>query len=139
MRKGVVFTVVFGLLLLILAINISASQSFHPLFFRLIEGKERETAVAFLKKIAGTKHYDLQRRLFGAVYGADLERDLDEPMSARQREIERLESLLAKNEKARDVLIALALLYREQKNEQKAREYYLRAKDIDPQLSLPID
>ncbi|HLC94816.1 MAG TPA: hypothetical protein VJH96_04600 [Patescibacteria group bacterium] len=139
MRKSVLFISVFSLLSLILIINIYVSQLFNPLFFHLIEGKEREAAVAFLKKIAGTKHYDLQRRLFGAVYGADLQRDLDEPMSTRQQEIERLESLLAKNEKARDVLVALALLYREQKNEQKAREYYLRAKDIDPKLSLPID
>ncbi len=115
-------------------INIYFSQTLHPLFFNLTNNQKKTDAVLFLKKIKGTKEFPQQLQYFKNIYGQDIEKEVFTDETRRKEEVKNLETILLKNEKARDILVKLAILYFEDGNLIKAKDYYQRAKAIDPMI-----
>ena len=136
MTKKILKVFIFFLLAAFVLINFYSFQVFQPLFFSLINTQRKSDAVLFLKKIKKHKEFNQQLVYFKNLYGPEIEKDVFEEEIKRKREIKKLETLLQKNEKARDVLLKLAILYFEDENFKKAKEYYQKAKKIDPQIKI---
>lgn len=136
MKKNYVFYFLSVFLFFYVLINIFASQYFHPLFFKLTIKQNKTDALVFLKKIAKTKDYPTQLAVFTRIYGSSIKTDLAREKETRRRQIVELKALLAKNTNARDVLTKLALLYLEDGDRSKAKEYYQKAKGIDPEIKI---
>lgn len=146
MGKRIFVILLLALLSLFVLINVYSSQVLHPLFFNLVNNQKKSDAVLFLKKIKGTQKFPQQLQYFKNIYGQDIEKEVFAEEIKRKQEIIKFETLLQKNAKARDVLIKLAILYFEDGDLNKAKEYYQRAKNIDPmvkieelEVTLPID
>lgn len=65
-------------------------------------------------------------------YGSTLHDELNKADNIRNEKIIKLEQELAFNPKNTDVLYALSLLYYENRNEKKSREYTQQLQSIDP-------
>jgi tetratricopeptide (TPR) repeat protein len=102
----------------------------------LVNQQKKSDAVLFLKKIKGTKEFPQQLNYYKSIYGQDIEKEVFAEEIKRKEEIKKLETILEKNQKARDVLLKLAILYFEDENFKKAQEYYQRAKEIDPMVKV---
>jgi tetratricopeptide (TPR) repeat protein len=90
----------------------------------------------FLKKIKRTKEFPQQLNYYKNIYGQDIEKEVFTEEIKRKEEIKKLEIILQKNQKARDVLVRLAILYFEDEDFKKAKEYYQRAKEVDPMVKV---
>lgn len=134
-KKHLLYSAV-GIFWLVMAVNIYSSQDLHPLFFNLVSRQQKTDAVVFLKKIAQTPAFPSQLGLFQKIYGADLVNEVKADELARAKEREKLQQVLEKNAKARDILVKLAILYYEDNNHQKAKEYYRKAQTIDPEVKI---
>lgn len=118
-------------------LNLYASQNFDPLFFHLMTRRQKKDAVAFLKKIQKTPYFTDQLYVFARLYGSSIQNDLQKETQERMMEIATLEAVLEKNGKARDILVKLAILYYENDQPSRAKNYYQQAKNID--LEVKID
>lgn len=136
MKKIFLFAVwlILGFLVIV---NIYYSQNLDPLFFKLANAGKKDSALAFLKKIKHTTEFDKQMKVFEQIYGASFKEDFFADTVRRKDEINKLTAILSKNQKARDVLVKLSILYNEEENLQKAKEYYQKAKEIDPKITVP--
>lgn len=117
----------------LLTINIIASQSVSPLFYGVAKG-EKNTVIVFLQKIERLPEFSNFLEMNKNIYGETIANKVYSPQKNRSEKIASLKNLLIKNPKSRDVLYDLYLLYKEAGNENKASEYYTRAKEIDPTL-----
>lgn len=117
-------------------LNLYASQNFDPLFFHLITRRQKKDAVAFLKKIQKTPYFTDQLYVFTHLYGSSIQNDLQKETQERMIEIATLEAMLEKNGKARDILVKLAILYYENDQPSRAKNYYNRVRAIDPEINL---
>lgn len=136
MTKKILFPIIIIIFSLFIFINLSASQSPPSLFLNLVNQQKKSEAILFLKKIKKTKEFSQQLEYFKNIYGKTIEKEVFAEEEKRRKEIKKLESLLEKNEKARDVLINLAVLYFKEKDFKKAKEYYQKAKGIDPMVKI---
>lgn len=144
MSKSSVLYIVIFLFFVYAVLNVYASQSFNPLFFHLVERQHKSDAVAFLKKIQNTAYFSDQSRLyrdqllvFTRMYGQSIIHDLSAEKESRINAIAKFERLLEKNPRGRDVLIQLAILYDENDQPSRAKNYYQQAKTIDPEIKIP--
>lgn len=117
-------------------VNVSSFQSLPSLFFNLVNNQKKSDAVLFLKKIKGAEEFPQQLQYFKKIYGGEIEKEVFADEIKRKEEIKNLETILQKNEKARDVLVKLAILYFESNDINKAKKYYQRAKEVDPQIKI---
>ncbi len=116
-----------------LLINIYYSQKVSPLYFSLIGGN-KTSVVSFLQKIKNLPVFNQFLSMNSNIYGPLIKDEINRTETARKENITKLESLLEKNPKSRDVLYDLYLLYKEEGNNGKAVEYLNRAREIDPTL-----
>jgi len=132
------FLYFFGWLLAVsfVLINIYSSQTIHPLFIRLVNQPQKPDVILFLKKIKGTKEFSQQLDYFKNLYGEEIEKEVYAEEVKRREEIKKLEAILPKNPKARDVLVKLAILYFEDGKPNAAKDYYQKAKAIDPLVKI---
>jgi tetratricopeptide (TPR) repeat protein len=132
--------IIFGACVMVfvsfIIVNIYFSQTLHPLFFKLVNQPKKSDIVLFLKKIKNTREFPQQLQYFKNIYGQDIEKEVFAQELKRREEIIKLETALKKNEKAKDILVKLAILYFEEGNLNKAREYYQRAKKVDPMIKM---
>jgi len=125
--KKALYIAVAGLLLMFLLINIASSQSISPLYFDLV-GKDPEAALSFLQQIKLRPDFNDYKSSFSL----DVQKQFILEEVRQTAEVKRLEGLLQKNASARDVLYDLSRIYNQAGNYVKAKEYLIRAKDVDP-------
>lgn len=128
----VALMVTFGFLV---ARNISASQDIPPLYYRIFDDNPKVMA-EFLRRIRDTQAYERFAAMAMNTYGDSIEQEVNKERLQRKYDIEQLEVILTKNPKARDVLVALAILHRRDGNEEKYEEYKARALAVDPAVNL---
>jgi len=118
---------------LYLSSNIAASQMIHPLYGKLLNN-ETDAWVTFFKvtrneKVAQEYLVDNQGKY------RDLQEEINKDNSTRLDTILRLKEYLALNTQAKDILVAIATLYKEIGDLEKANEYLQRAQEIDPAVT----
>jgi len=116
-----------------LLFNLIASQLVSPLYFQLTK-EDKNAVVAFLQKIKNLPVFPYFLDINKKIYGDSLEQEVFAEDNERKETIAKFESLLQKNQKSRDVLYNLYLLYNEDGNKIKAEEYFQKAKEIDPAI-----
>lgn len=136
MKKTNAFYILTSLFFIYVLINVYAGQSFDPLFFKLTAGQNQTDALMFLTKIKNTKDFSTQLAVLTRVYGPALAAGLEAKKEVRRGQIARLENLLQKNSRARDVLVKLAILYYQDNQPSRAKNYYQQAKTIDPEIQI---
>jgi hypothetical protein len=138
--KGIgMYLAIVGLYLILIA-NIRVSQTVNPLYFQMFSpsnvqyGHQNKSAtVEFLKRIRTHDEFPAYLSIATAMYGSEIPRDVEREVLARREKITRLEALLNKNPKSRDILYALYELYLSlRENEQIAQSYLDKARSIDP-------
>lgn len=119
---------------LYLSANIAASQIVHPLYGRLIND-ETDAWVTFFKV---TRNEPAIQNYLQDNQGKyrDLQDEINKDNSTRLDTILKLEGYLSFNPQAKDVLFAIATLYKETGDMEKSNEYLRRAQAIDPAVSL---
>lgn len=110
--------------------NMLASQLVHPLYFSFVN-EERDAVVSFLEKTRSLPGYSRIEDYLSQSIDV-LQQDILYHDKVRQETIDQLELVLDQNEKARDVLVSLALLHKQAGNEQMSEEYWSRAQAVDP-------
>lgn len=120
--------------ILFLSVNLYASQMIHPLYGRLVNN-ETAAWVTFFKITRNNEKaeaylYDVQGKY------RDLQEEINQDNSTRLQMIANLEEILKLNPQSRDVLYAIATLYKESGDNEKAADYLKRAQQIDPLLML---
>lgn len=128
----------FGIIVFtFIAANIYVSQfSYHPLMFRLITLQDAPAADQFLADLEGTSVYPAQLRYFNSLFDNVFTHEIDIKHLNTDNSINYYEKILKLNGKNRDVLIKLALLYKENGNTKKSADYYRAAKKIDPWVKI---
>jgi tetratricopeptide (TPR) repeat protein len=90
--------------------------------------------VAFLKKIRQLPEFSFFLKTNKNIYGPLLEKQVFEDERKKEEKLVKLESLLQKNPKSRDVLYELYLTNKDLGNEKRAEKYLKMAKEIDPDI-----
>ena len=121
------------LLIFFLFLNILASQEISSLYFQIVNN-EKPAVVAFLKKIRRLPEFSFFFKTNKNIYGPLLEKQVFEDERKKEEKLVKLESLLQKNPKARDVLYELYLTNKDLGNEKRAEKYLKMAKEIDPDI-----
>jgi len=121
------------LLAILLLLNIVYSQNISPLFFDF-SNEEREPSALFLKNIKSLPEFNNLLSRFQRIFDPSFERLVFAEEKERTAEIEKLNTVLEKNSKARDVFYGLSLLYKEEGNKAKSEGYLKKAVEIDPGL-----
>jgi tetratricopeptide (TPR) repeat protein len=122
---------------LFLLANISYSQNISPLYWKLVND-EKEAVIDYLKKIKPLPFFKTELKKFTNIFGKKIVDDVFFEDEQRKIKIKKLEAVLQKNPKSRDVLYALSKLYQEDGNERLAKEYFKKAKEVDPNLTIAI-
>lgn len=136
-KKIILSLFLFGFLIFV-ALNILFSQNFPYLITKIITDQNKNEVILFLKKIKDTPDFITQLNYYKKIYGSEIESEVYLEDKKRDEEIEKLEKALKLNPKARDVLVKLALLYLQKKEKKKAKEYYFKAKEIDPWIKIQL-
>ena len=99
-----------------------------------VVNNQKPAVVDYLKKIKPLLQFQDELKNYQQRYGVSLKNEVFKDERLRREEIARLEQLLIKNNQARDVLYKLYLLYKEDGDSNKARQYLDRAKEVDPTI-----
>lgn len=118
-----------------LLINIVSSQSISSIYFQLINDDKKAT-VEYLKKIKNLPDFKEELSRYQAVLGEQIKHEVFIEDEQRQQQIKKLEALLEKNPKARDVLYNLCLLYQQAGDKIKANKYLKKTVDVDPTINI---
>lgn len=132
MVKHIAVSLCFGFLFFILVANVLASQRIPELFFQITNDNE-QAYITFLKQGRTTSSF----RVLSPEILQNFARHEDEIYAdERQRRelIQKLEVLLDKNPKSRDILYSLYLLYDKDEKHDVAQMYLQEAQKIDPSL-----
>lgn len=128
-------TVSLGVLCFVwVSANIHIVHRFPPLFYHLMQNPTKEDAVVFLKKLKHQKEFDQQLQILTSLFGKSLIDQVQTASLERKKTIILLHELLKKNEKAKEVLVSLSILYHEEDDINSSRFYYDKAKNLDPEL-----
>lgn len=127
---GVIMTIA----ILYLSVNIYASQMIHPIYGKMVND-DTGAWVSFFKIIRSNEKTKPYLQEVQGKY-RELQEEINKDNSTRLEMIERLEETLALNPQSREVLYAIATLYKESGNDEKASEYLERARKVDPSLTL---
>jgi tetratricopeptide (TPR) repeat protein len=127
----------FSFVFIFLIINIYFSQNISPLYQEIINN-EKEAVISYLKKIKKQPFFKSELKKFTQIFNQPIAKEVFFEDEQRKIKIQKLKEALKKNPKSRDILISLAILYHEDGNERLAKEYFKKAKEIDPNLSINI-
>lgn len=131
--KKVFIVSLFLILFIFLIINIIFSQNISSLFVGMVNN-QRQAVVDYLKRIKVLPQFKKELVNYQEIYGHGLTNEVFKDERLREEKIAELESILQKNNQARDVLYGLYLLYKEAGNDNKAQSYLNKAKEIDPNI-----
>ncbi|GEM_PF-1549960 len=110
-----------------LGFNIYFSQNLPKSFFGLVNLQKR-SVIEFLEKIQKTESFFSQLKYFETLYAnKDLKKEVFRKEEEKKQMIKKLEQILEKNPKSRDVLYSLFLLT-------KDKTYLKRAQEVDPEI-----
>ncbi|MCX7955498.1 MAG: hypothetical protein N2593_00070 [Patescibacteria group bacterium] len=121
-------------LILFLISNMFFSQNINSLFIKIVNFEKKPT-IEFLKKIAEKPYFEKQLLYFENIFQESLKNSVFKEKNELNDKIKKLEQILEKNPKSRDVLYSLSVLYHQKKDEKKANEYFQKAKEIDPLIN----
>jgi tetratricopeptide (TPR) repeat protein len=131
--KKILLLLILFIFFLFLILNIAFSQNVSSLLVGVVNN-QKPAVVDYLKKIKPLLQFQDELKNYQQRYGVSLKNEVFKDERLRREEIARLEQLLIKNNQARDVLYKLYLLYKEDGDSNKARQYLDRAKEVDPTI-----
>jgi tetratricopeptide (TPR) repeat protein len=131
--KKILLLLILFIFFLFLILNIAFSQNVSSLLVGVVNN-QKPAVVDYLKKIKPLLQFQDELKNYQQRYGVSLKDEVFKDETLRREEIARLEQLLIKNNQARDVLYKLYLLYKEDGDSNKARQYLDRAKEVDPTI-----
>lgn len=122
--------------------NILASQIvYKPLMFRLVTLQNAEAGREFLANLRGTELFEDQSQYLNSIFDNIFAVEIDTKYLNIEKNISKYENLLQLNQKNRDILIKLALLYKDQGTTQslaQSQRYYAQAKAVDPWVHIDV-
>jgi tetratricopeptide (TPR) repeat protein len=121
----------YGVLFILLVLNIAASQFLPTSYFSFVEG-DRASAVELLKAVKFLPEFTILADRQREIYGENIDSELFTTEKNRAIKIMHLEQLLAEYPKSRDILYGLSVLYADEGNTEKAQMYMKKAQAIDP-------
>lgn len=145
MRKVIPVALAASLILLFVAINVYASQLFHPLLYKILNTSQtqvyQDSVRQFLSYIENTPEYDQQFAYFNRIYGNVFAAEAIDEEFSLNNELEKYESALEQTGQTREhapprILVKIALVYLDRGDIVKAREYYNQARAIDPWIEV---
>ncbi len=113
----------FGFFLLA---NIIFSQNLSEIFFGLVNF-EKKSVINFLEKIRQEKNFFSQLKFYENIYGKEIKDQVFQKENEKKQMIKKLEQVLKKNPKSRDILYSIFLLTNDEK-------YLQQAKAVDPEI-----
>jgi tetratricopeptide (TPR) repeat protein len=116
-----------------LFLNFASSQFISPVYFKFVNN-DNASAISFLQKIKTLPEYSRILEMNNNIYGNTIKNEILKKENEKKEVINNLEQQLGINPRSRDVLYSLYRLYLEEGNNDKAREYLKRAKEIDPTI-----
>lgn len=122
-------------LCIFLAANIIFSQNINDIYFDIIRGNKK-SVISFLKQSKTLSEFNKLLNINTQIYGDSIKDSVFYDDLKRKQRIYDLEQLLQKYPISRDILTNLAILYSQEGNEKKAKEYIQRAQEIDPEVRL---
>jgi len=122
----------YGVLLLLLIVNIYASTQMPDIFYGL-NNKDPQAVVDFFKRVSKAPQFT---QLFPEIKHTLLKhrKDIYKESDERREQIASLEKILEINPQSRDVLYSLYLLHESNGNTATALHYWEQAQLIDPQV-----
>lgn len=122
-------------LCIFLAANIIFSQNINDIYFDIIRGNKK-SVISFLKQSKTLSEFNKLLNINTQIYGESIKDSVFYDDLKRKQRIYDLEQLLQKYPISRDILTNLAILYSQEGNEKKAKEYIQKAQEIDPEVRL---
>ncbi|NTU72654.1 hypothetical protein HGB07_00550 [Candidatus Roizmanbacteria bacterium] len=130
-KEFIVITSIFvGMGLFTLA-NGVYSQWIAPLYFQMVNGN-KSAVVTWLKYMEQDPHFNELLTAQKAEYGNYIEWEVSKTQGERTQRIDQLEKALQLNPKSRDILVALARLYKLSNQQEKSDSYLQQAQAVDP-------
>lgn len=136
--KNIKETIIAALIIslfVFLATNIIFSQNINDVYFDIVKGNEK-SVISFLKQSKTLSDFNKLLNINTKIYGDSLKDSVFNDDLKRKQRIYDLEQLLQKYPISRDILTNLAILYSQEGNEKKAKEYIQKAQEIDPEAKL---
>ena len=127
----------FSFVFIFLIINIYFSQNISPLYQKILNN-EKEAVISYLKKIKKQPFFKSELKKFTQIFNQSIAKEVFFEDEQRKIKIQKLKEALKKNPKSRDILTNLAILYHEDGNYKLAQEYFNKAKEVDPNLTIAI-
>lgn len=127
----------FSFVFIFLIINIYFSQNISSLYQEIINN-EKEAVISYLKKIKKQPFFKSELKKFTQIFDQSIAKEVFFEDEQRKIKIQKLKEDLKKNPKSRDILTNLAILYHEDGNDKLAQEYFNKAKEVDPNLTISI-
>ena len=127
----------FSFVFIFLIINIYFSQNISPLYQKILNN-EKEAVISYLKKIKKQPFFKSELKKFTYIFNQSIAKEVFFEDEQRKIKIQKLKEALKKNPKSRDILTNLAILYQEDGNDKLAQEYFNKAKEVDPNLTITI-
>ena len=127
----------FSFVFIFLIINIYFSQNISPLYQKILNN-EKEAVISYLKKIKKQPFFKSELKKFTQIFDQSIAKEVFFEDEQRKIKIQKLKEALKKNPKSRDILTNLAILYQEDGNDKLAQEYFNKAKEVDPNLTITI-
>lgn len=115
-------------------VNIFYSQIVPSLYNKFIN-EDKSAIISYLISIRSLPIFQQELITYKNKYGAWVEERVFLVEAERNNKIAKLENVLSKNPKSRDVLYELSILYKEKGDLNKYYEYNKRAKEIDPDIN----
>lgn len=125
------------ILLLITSLNISAYQATTPLLNSLTNNNNLNDALTFIKKLEFTPFYNDQLTYFTNLYGSPFSNLYSEERDMFKNKKQKLENILSRSPKSPTLLFSLAQLSLKSGLKKEAENYYAKAKEFDPAVTLP--
>ena len=133
--KETIITALIISLFVFLAVNIIYSQNINDIYFDIVGGNEK-SVISFLKQSKTLSDFNTLLNINTKIYGNSIKDSVFYDDLKRKQKIYDLEQLLQKYPISRDILTNLAILYSQEGNEKKAKEYIQKAQEIDPEVRL---
>ena len=127
----------FSFVFIFLIINIYFSQNISLLYQKILNN-EKEAVISYLKKIKKQPFFKSELKKFTQIFDQSIAKEVFFENEQRKIKIQKLKEALKKNPKSRDILTNLAILYHEDGNYKLAQEYFNKAKEVDPNLTIAI-
>jgi|GEM_PF-1316102 len=124
--------IAFGAVALFVVMNVWSSQYVPQLFFDLANGGEKSIVQVLIKAKDVPQFEDLFPEIRQVV--ADNVDAIYKESNDRSVQIKKLEALLQSNPESPEILYALHILYKANKDAVRADVYLQRARMIDPQI-----